>query len=244
MGLGLRESRYYDRRRRRTRVFRWLFVLIAIAALGAVSYQSGSELAKREVRQLEAQVANLTREVDALRAKSTQLAGDAGAARLRVQDLRRRYNAEVPTGKSRDLLDLVEKKLAAGVGPDRIAFMIEAATEKPECAGKPVTKRFLVRTPISRGANDSVGFADGTITVTARGDSATNENGNIEAWFDPGKPVTVLFTALGGKGMEVSGMLPIHRSVIHNGDEYRFSVVDGEQRGFVTVTSDRCEFPK
>lgn len=243
MGLDLRQSRYHDRRRKRWRLLRWLVVFGAIAALGAVSYRSGSELAAREVRRLEQEVDALTQQISVLQAQNAQLAGESGAARMRQQELQRRYDEEVPTGDARVLLDAVNARLAAGVGPDRLRFMLDAASERPACDGNPVTKRFLVRTPISSGANDSVGFAASALTVTAQGESATTERGAPEAWYDPAKPVTLVIAALGGARTEETGLLPLHKSVVHNGDEYRFTATAAEQRGFLTVTADRCPLP-
>lgn len=225
-------------------MLRWLIGLGAIAALGAVSYRSGSELALRDVRRLEQDVARLSREIAGLQGQNALLAGENAAARLREQELRRRYAAEVPAGRARDLLEIVNARLAAGVSAERLKFVLEAAGEASACDGKPATKRFIVRTPISSGANAAVGFAGSAITVTAEGESALNDRGAPEAWFDPAKPVTVRFTALGGKALEASGLLPLHRSVVYNGDEYRFTAATADQRGFLNVTADRCEFPK
>lgn len=244
MGLGLRQSRYHDRKRRRSRVFRWVLVLGALSALGAVTYTSGSELAEREVRRLERDMAALTQQIDALKAQNAKLAGDNGAAILRLQDLQRRYDAEVPAGPALELLAAVNARLKEGVSPERIRFMLDAASQRQSCDGKPQTKRFIVQTQITSGANASVGFANSAITVTAQGESAVSQSGAPEAWFDPAKPVTLSFAALGGEKVQVSGTLPVHRSVVYNGDEYRFTATQAETRGFVTVTADRCALPK
>ena len=80
MGLGLQQSRYHARRRQRSRFFRWILLLGGVAVLGVVSYRSGSELAKRDVRRLEARVQELNDEVGTLRLKNAQLAGESGAS--------------------------------------------------------------------------------------------------------------------------------------------------------------------
>lgn len=244
MGLGLRESRHRDRRRRRSRLIRWLIGIGAIVALGAISYRSGSELANREVRRLEQDVAGLTRQIGELQQQNARLVGEAGAARMRQQELEKRLAEEVPTGEALELLQALNAKLAAGVSAQRLKFMIDAAAESPQCDGKPTTKRFLVRTPIYSGANDSVGFADSAITVTAQGESATSSAGAPEAWYDPAKPVRIAIVALGGKEVEAAGLLPLHKSVVYNGSEYRFTATAADQRGFVTVTADRCPLPQ
>ncbi len=111
-----------------------------------------------------------------------------------------------------------------------------------DCKGEPATRRFLVKTPIYQGANDSVNFAANTITVTASGVSATDDAGNPEAWFDPALPITVQFAELGGGQSDVQGILPLHHSLVINDREHKFSIVAGA-RGFANVTGDECRYP-
>lgn len=243
MSFSLRHSRSLDRKRRRRRFLKWIFVAGALFGLGIAAYQSGSTLARREVVRLQEEVDALRRQVEGLRRQNAVLASDAGDARTRQRELQQRYDADVPTGNARVLLDLVRERLSAGVSPERLEFMISSATEKPECDGSPVTKRFLVRTPLSSGANDSVSFADRTLTVSASGESATTEGGAPQAWYDPAKPVAISLTALGGETVRIDGKLPLHKSLVHNGSEYRFTAETGERRGFMDVTADRCNFP-
>lgn len=243
MAITIRQSRALDRRRRRLRFLKWIVVIGGLGGLGLAAYESGSTLARRDVTRLEQQVADLHGDAELLKKQNARLAGDAGTVRLREQELQRRYKADVPDGDARVLLSQVQKRLAAGVSAERLSFMIAATTDQPVCDGKPVTKRFAVRTPLTRGANDTAGFAGRAITVSASGSSAMNANGAPEAWYDANKPVIVRFVALGGKSITVDGMLPLHKSVVHNGNEYRFVAAIGDRRGFLDVTADRCDFP-
>ncbi|MEK9646789.1 MAG: hypothetical protein VW547_14725 [Alphaproteobacteria bacterium] len=36
--------------------------------------------------------------------------------------------------------------------------------------------------------------------------------------------------------------MPLHKSLLHNGSEYRFTAAIGERRGFIDITADRCDF--
>ena len=141
------------------------------------------------------------------------------------------------------LLGQMQDKLDKGVKLERLEFLVASADNPRECETEPATKRFLVQTPLYSGANDWVSFANGTMTVTAQGDSAVSSTGQVEAWFDPAKPVTARFTAVGGKVSEESGLLPLHTAIVHDGYEYRFTVVAAGTRGFVQVTGDRCKYP-
>jgi hypothetical protein len=112
--------------------------------------------------------------------------------------------------------------------------------EPENCVDDPDTKRFIVRTPLQKGANDSVSFHG--ITVTASGESAVNESGQVEAWFDIDKPLSVAFTQLGGEAKAKTGLLPLHHALIVQDKEYRFTLTAGP-RGFVLVTGQRCAYP-
>ncbi len=156
--------------------------------------------------------------------------------------MRRRYALDVPQGELARLLQRVEAQLQAGVDPDRLAFLIDAAATPASCEGQPVTKRFMPRTPISTGPISFVRFDD-RITVTGTGEPARNPDGLAEAWYDPAFPVRLEFRTLNGAVSSVEGIVPlIHRMVV-DGREYRFSVVAGE-RWFVEVTAQSCAFPQ
>lgn len=246
MSLGLYESRLYERRRKRSRVFKWLLVLGGLGAAGMSAYETGSAVARVEVDQLQARVEKLLQSSDALEQRVVELELAARQAKAAEDQWRQRYESvrdAAPKGEAGRLLGLIAKQIDAGVAPDRLAFVIEATGRKPDCAEKPVTKRFVVRTPLSKGANDTVSFADNAIVVTSEGESATTAEGKPEAWFDPAKPITVRFTALDGVASQANGLLPLSHAVVVGEHEYRFTMTTGENRGFVNVTGDRCRFP-
>jgi hypothetical protein len=224
-------------------VIRWLFGIGAIIGAGMAAYQTGASLAEREVNELTLTVAKLDERIQTLERENTELqAGQIlGARRLKDADLA--YRRDVPSGEVAVLLGRIQEKLAAGVEQDRLTFLIDSAGNPRKCDDKPVTKRFVVRTPISRGANDSVSFAKNAITVTALGESVRNQEGQVEAWFDPAQAVTLRLVQLGGKTTVRKGKLPIHTSVVVKDKEYLYSVVEGAQRGFVKITGDRCNYP-
>jgi hypothetical protein len=137
----------------------------------------------------------------------------------------------------------VKQKLDAGADEERLAFLVSAADKPRSCDEQPETKRFIVTTELQNaGANDAVSFGDRAITVTAVGAAARDSGGNLEAWYDPQKPVSMTFTQLGGKTVSTEGALPLHYSVVAGDDEFRFTALPGA-RGFLTVTADRCDYP-
>lgn len=243
MSLGLHETRLRRRRRFRWAVVKWGITLGAVLAAGIFAYQTGSSLAEREVISLNREIDTLRDKAAELQRQNTELRANEILLEQRLQEAQARYDKDVPSGRLAALLGQLQNKLSDGVTYDRLAFLIASADNPRECEAEPATKRFLVQTPLYSGANDSVSFADGTITVTAQGESAVSEEGKVEAWFDPAKPVTTRFTALGGKVSEAAGLLPLHKAVVHGGYEFRFTVVAAGTRGFVQVTGDRCTYP-
>jgi hypothetical protein len=241
MSLGFRDQK--EASRRKWRLFRLLFTTAVLLALGVFAYQTGIVLAKREVISLRLVVDRQAAEIVALGDENAELRRQTEAAGLAEADWRKRYETEVPTGKSRELFALVQDQLGKGADPGRIEFLVGTAANKQSCDAVPVTKRFLVRTPLYDGANDASTFADRSIVVVALGESATDAEGNPEAWFDPAKPVVLRFIEPGGGGTEATGLLPLHHSVVRGDSEYRFAITAAERRGFVSVTAERCAFP-
>lgn len=242
MSLGLRESKWRRRRSVRWKVVKAVLVLVLLLTAGLFAYETGQIASRMPVTRLEKQVTALNRDVAALQQENAALLANAEAASKREAEWQNRYQAEVPTGQSKDLYDLVRERMAAGVESRRLAFVIEATDNLRVCDENPVTKRFLVQTPLYQGANDSVTFGGETVTITASGDNAADPQGNAEAWFDPAKPVTVRFAEIGGRTTEKSGKLPLHHALVAGGSEYRFTILPGPQ-GFVKVSGERCDFP-
>ena len=243
MTLGLRESRMSERRAQRRRFVRWLMVFVGVVAAGYYAYETGTTLARRQVTELSQKVTTLEDNVTRLERRNTELAAALEVERERGQELRARYERDVPKGQTKAFLDQIQARQAEGLSAERLAFLIQSARKERECDGEPQTKRFLVSTPIAAaGGNDSVTFANNAITVTANGQPARDSSGNPEGWFDPALDVTLQFAVLGGATSEAKGMLPLHHGVVMGDSEHRFSVIPGN-RGFLRVTADRCAYP-
>jgi hypothetical protein len=243
MSLGLHESRQRRRRRFWWGISKWSLALLLVLAAGAYSYRFGAQLAERDVVRAQERVAELELEVSGLQQQSAGLATDLAKAREEIAAWQARYEREVPTGFVREMMQLVKQKLEAGAEQERLTFLVSAADKPRSCDGEPDTKRFIVTTELqSGGANDAISFGDRAITVTAVGAAARNAAGNLEAWYDPQKPVTMTFTQLGGETVTAEGTLPLHHSVVSGTSEYRFTALPGA-RGFLTVTADRCDYP-
>ena len=244
MTFGLYRDRVSERRRRHLvkTLAKWSAGLAIVGIAGFYAYQIGSNLAQKDVRDLKASLAKLSKTVVGLKRENARLRTQAMKVRARERKLTERFRREMPPENTKALIAKLKERLDAGVGEDRLAFVIGAAEKLRSCEGAPVTRRFIVKTPIYEGANDSVSFAENTITVTAEGVSEKTSEGRPEAWFDPARPVTARFAQIGGKVSEVTGLLPLHHSMVIDSTEHKFSVIKGA-RGFVKITGDRCRFP-
>jgi cell division protein FtsB len=239
-------STFGEQRRRRRRQVRWgivrfLFGLAAVAIVGGYGYQVGVSADQAWTDKLEADLQRFQEDNLALRDQLAMTALHASAARTALEDLQRRYRAKVPDGALAGLLGRVERQLQAGVDQARLAFLIDAAGQDAGCPQPPVTKRFTPRTPLGIGPVGAVRFDD-RITVTADAESALDEQGQPEAWYDPAKPVRLAFRTLDGRELAVEGTLPLRHSVLVDGAEYRFSAIPGPT-SFVEITGQACPFP-
>lgn len=232
------------RRRRQAvwSVFRFVFAVVAVLGVGVYGYQVGVSAKQARTDQLEADLVrfqhanlDLRDQISVIRQQSTEAAAALGT-------MRQRYAAEIPTGAAADLLVRVRAQLTAGVAPERLAFLIEAAGLEQACQEEPVTKRFMPRTPISTGPLSYVRFAD-RVTVTGEGESTRNEAGLPEAWYDPGQPIRLEFRTMDGATTRIEGIVPFTHKMVVDGKEYRFSAVGSEPR-FVEVTAQVCALPQ
>lgn len=229
------------RQRASARKRRVLWFLLAVGVLCGVSYWQGAENVLSGEVAYKQQALKLQQEREGLEQTITTLRSEVQSTQVRYQQLEAKYQQEVPTGAFKQLTDQVKKQLTAGIKPERLSFVIESARPPKNCS-EPTTKRFVMRTPVYSGPHGNVAFGNGTITVTGEGVSAVGPTGNPEAWYDPGKPVSITFVQIGGKETVKTGLLPIQHAMVLANKEYRFTVAAGE-RSFISVTVDNCDYP-
>ena len=111
--------------------------------------RSGYRQGEARSEQLEADLASFQRANLDLRDQLALVGERSEEAEATLENLRQRYAADIPTGEAADLLEQLRAQLGAGVQPERLASLIEAAGLF--CQSAPVTKRFMPRTPISTG---------------------------------------------------------------------------------------------
>jgi hypothetical protein len=238
MGYGLYD---YDRRYRRRlwgTITRIGFYLVTIAIVGLFAYQIGVEqVAGREDRFIDRIEALETENLE-LTDTALRLEAQARTALIQHQQIRELYDRDLPTGFRAELLALIDARMADGVPAERIALFVEAARQ-PEGCSEPVSRRFIMPTPTFSGDGTSVGFGQGLVTVTGRGQNAVDEAGTTQSWFDPAREITMVFTAIGGQQQVVSGILPVFHTMVIEDEEFRFAVEQGD-RSLVNVSANRC----
>jgi len=232
-------SRYRRRANERKRKTMAFFIFLMLFA--AFFYWLGGQVVRSSEAAYKQRAIDLKEEKASLEEHLTGLDADLQTLKMEYEKLETRYNTEVPTGELKDLAELTRKQIEDGIGKDRLEFVIQSARPPRNCTS-PETKRFVVRTPIYRGPDSFVSFVGGSMTITGLGEAAVGSNGQPEAWYDPGKPVNISFTRIGGKKVEKEALLPIHYSVVAGEKEHRFTIAKGK-RSFINVTSDSCAYP-
>lgn len=245
--MSLSYSTFGDSPRRRRRRAYWGFIrvlllILVVVTAGGYAYQVGVSASQARTEKLEADLARFQQSNLDLRDQLAQTTQRSTQTDRALDELRSRYALDVPSGELAPLLKRVEAQLQAGVDPERLAFLIDAASAPASCEGQPATKRFMPRTPISTGPISFVRFDD-RITVTGAGQPARNSDGLAEAWYDPVYPIRLEFRTLSGEVTSIEGVVPFNHRMVVDGREYRFSVVAGD-RWFVEVTAQACAFPQ
>ncbi|MCG8492884.1 MAG: hypothetical protein MI743_14790 [Sneathiellales bacterium] len=239
-GLGLSEKK--RAKERRNKIVKTIFYFGLLGAAGAWGYYEGQAQADRRVAIVEDQVNELSQKNQRLNDQTRAALDKQSSALAEARAWRAKFEKEIPTGATLEILELVKSRVDEGLEPQRLVTLIGLAQNNQNCDPRPETKRFIVNTPLFNQVGNSISLAEGSITVTGLGESALNAEGKPEAWYDPAKPVSIQFTRLGGKSEKVEGLLPIHKSVVFGGNEYRFSILSGKQ-SFATISATRCDFP-
>jgi hypothetical protein len=214
------------------------FIMIVSMSIG---YYAGTQGAARETIYLKAQVESITSERDALQAEVTKLRSDARTTSVRFEEIQKNFSEMIPQGTARDLIGLVTKQLSEGMSAERLAYLIRSGRPPRNCT-EPETRRFIVSTPAYTGAESKAVLADGAIHVKGSGASARNEKGGEEAWYDPGKSISLEFTKKDGTSETKKGTMPLYHTVVVDNREFRFTVAAGAQ-SFAKVTFDSCDYP-
>lgn len=135
----------------------WSSIAKPLIALGVgascvvYAYQTGLSVGDREVAALKSEIGRLSQTVANLRSENAALSKSAETARQQSAALQDCYDRDVPAGEIKELLELARNKLATGIDPSRLAQVIEQTGSLEACENGPITKCFIVRTPLYEG---------------------------------------------------------------------------------------------
>lgn len=235
-------------RRGRVRGVGWGLAVAALAALvivsGALAYQVAVSRYAMEAERLRRDLA-VAREAGRRAVEQAAAAEQRAAAALaRSARAQQERDAAVPRGEAARLLALLERQLADGVEPDRLAFVINAARVAPPCDDKLEVKRFQPRTPLSTSSLEVVTFHGDKVTVTAQAAALRDADGTLRPGFDPAQPVELRFTAIGGAIETARGALPLGHAFVLGGRELRFLARPSDKApGRLELSMQSCAYP-
>lgn len=233
-------SRYQHRSRQRFYTFLILMGTFCFAIV--VGYWFGQQGAAARLISQKKQIEDFEKSTEMLRNELTEALTKKQEADFRYQSLQAEMEALVPSeGPLRGLLDLLRARLEEGSSPERLSYVIRSAQPPKNCTD-PDTKRFVVTTPNYKGPNSSVNLENGAIILTAEGESARAKDGEAEAWYDPGRPVTVTLKRAEGEDIVKTGVLPLSTSLVVKNREYRLTLAT-DAKSFMKVTYDSCDYP-
>jgi hypothetical protein len=242
MAFILRSHRDRYRQRAQENFYRGVALLACFAAAVTLGYVVGQKKTEQENRVMREKAIELQSAANKSENEISGLRAAYQTLRVQYEQLQSTYNSRVPQGEFGQLVGLVREQLDKGLPFDRLAQIIRAAQPPQNCT-QPMNKRFIVSTSAYKGPQSVITFGDGAITLSGNGEPSINSKQEKEAWYDPGKPVEVVFTIIGGKKEVKKGLLPMHHTIILRDKEYRFTISEGPQ-SFVVVTGDSCVYPE
>jgi hypothetical protein len=238
------ETRRSRRRQALLGTARLVGVALAIGGGALASYQIGRSQSRIEVARFESDLSALQELNRLLSERAASAEQRAEAAITRAARLQRSYDADVPQGPTKDLLDLLQQRLKDGVPAARLEFLLREARVERKCDPPSETKRLLVHTSVTPTTAATAGFAKNQITVTVEGTPQRKPDGRTDPIFDPQQPVTLHFLRIGRDVAKTEGRLPLSHSLVLGDREFRFTAkaVD-KPAGQVELIAQVCDFP-
>src|SRR4051794_5559450 len=236
------ETRRSRRRQALLGTARLVAVALAIAGGALASYQIGRSQSGIERSRFESDLSALQELNRLLSERAASAEQRAEAAITRAARLQRSYDADVPQGQTRELLDLLQQRLKDGIPAARLEFLLREARVERKCDPPSETKRLLVHTSVTPTPAATAGFAKNQITVTVEGAPQRKPDGRTDPIFDPQQPVTLNLLRIGRDVAKAEGRLPLSHSLVLGDREFRFTVKAAD-KGQAELIAQVCDFP-
>ena len=236
------ETRRSRRRQALLGTARLVAVALAIAGGALASYQIGRSQSGIERPRFESDLSALQELNRLLSERAASAEQRAEAAITRAAKLQRSYDADVPQGQTRELLDLLQQRLKDGMPAVRLEFLLREARVERKCDPPSETKRLLVHTSVTPTPAATAGFAKNQITVSVEGAPQRKPDGRTDPIFDPQQPVTLHLLRIGRDVAKAEGRLPLSHSLVLGDREFRFTVKAAD-KGQAELIAQVCDFP-
>jgi hypothetical protein len=220
-------------RRRRQLLGRLVMVTLAgavLVGLGYASYQTGTELSRAHVRELERTVNALSDQLETIRAEAARSRIDLTAAQQAMATLQKRYDADVPAGDLATIHSAIRQKLGQGLPAARLLQVVQDATPVRACEGRVTRRRFAIQ-QAGKGADETAALLDGLINVTASLPAGTSDAAR--------GTVTLVRTAWTDDPLKLSG-LPAKQDIVVNNLVLHLAVEPSDLAGYAAVTLSLC----
>ena len=252
---GLRETGRQQRRRRIAFLMRILIYVLVVCGVAWFSYSEGRRISQSRIDNLESQViADAHRQrtkpsppPSRPRVPNRNCAPLSTPAKTRLRDeaaaWQQRYESEVPHGEAAVLWTQVTERLGG-----RHQRRAAGRDHRPRRRRTQLRRRNADQT---HRRQDRVPRRHGECRKLRRrpylGDRQRARRRPTKtaipaAWFDPAKPVSLVFSTIGGGTETIEGPLPVYHNVLIGSDQYRFAVSEGPP-DFAIVTVERCDYP-
>lgn len=221
-----------------------LGIAALLAFVGArLSHQVGIAQGRTERTRLLDDLAAQERLSRALAERGAVAEQRAEEASRRATQLQQALAASQPTSEVKTLTDLVKARLAGGVPPQRLEFVLREVRGERACEPVSERRRLRVQVPTATEPAASAVFATGRIAVSAEGSPRSASSSLAAGEFDPALPVTVRFRPIGRDASTVSGTLPLAHALVLDAAEFLFLIRADARASRLELTAQACRFP-
>ena len=223
---GISRERARKRRRFMGRVAVVLAVVGGLVVLGYTAYETGSELARLRVVELEKRTTELMQQVDDANGARARTQATLGEVQQSLDRLQKRYNNDVPAGPAAELFALIQGRISAGVPAARMTQVVRETAALRPCETRTVRKRFAIQAAGSR-TPETVSMLEGLLQVSAM---AGNDS----------KAVTVTVSPMWSDEPIVMTGLPARHDIVVNNAVLKLSVEASDLAGYASVILSTC----
>lgn len=238
--FGLRAAHTQARQQKRKRVFITAAIFLLCFVMGYSAYRLGIHQTELIHEDMLNDINTRRSELSAYQRQVEELNHEKEIAKAESKTWEDRYNREIPTGSTKELYEILTKRLEEGVPAERLSFVIRHAQAAPKCLEKPISKKIPIGVPGAAAGKTT--FFDGMLMIEGKGLAAKNQQGAKEFWFDPKNAISIELSHVTGKSHAVTGKLPFE-TLLQVGDKIYHINLRAGPRGYCFVSATECDYP-